>query len=1458
MSLSPAKSRTGEGDPKQEDDTIAEDAILNRLDQQENCSENEDAENKPDEKKRCPWKWRFHPKVSKEQIRWQLHRSKKRMEEHVCYPWLRRLFFHLSHYFPNLHGNQRSRSRYSARSGYAAPRGDRSSSLNNEDMIRSTLRTSMFPFDESGHIGSDVMRPTSPQLATRGGSKRGTVRRHRRPLQRQKSSGMPDFEYLFAQAEQISDLSVDTSSPMCSQRPKSGGRQELDSGARCSKTTPGSKRQKGQNNPTCDICDVDNDELLDYWDDYSIPNVNDLSQTRRSKNKSIRHNSPRTQKSRHSRYLGKESKLSSLEGYRDSINECSFEDDPRAQDEDMMPVFNDYSNTSSRSIPNNQRSQRSGTGGQRNSSDKRSYIQFRRVQARRHSSTSQVESFGQFASARIPPKSGADDIGQMRTTEPPRTPVSVSANAPLMEERVPMNKNFESWLEEAVNITRLKQNRRRGNICRMSSGDTAYEFTNEVNPQLPHSFDVPVANGSFDHYPMYRQPYSLNNQQFSTGAKPMFSESMRSSESPHFIVPSLTVDSNDDGLPASASMEQEDPSLNSAQMFLNPISHGERFCAQRRYSDYPCTESRQHQSESYEPVTYHANVGKQLSCSMRFKPVHTSQSPPCAGSLLMTPAFRERAGSYQGPASRNYVAAEPNPDDISEQMQTLCLYGDQSNSCDQFDFSKQSRSFSSPRRKRLFRAVREDSDPSRRAPNDQQIVGQPRHLFYRSPPKPVPGQFRSRLLSSHKSWQESSLSTGDQRSPPKGTISETPMSGQLSMDSDKFNPSVFLRQPNLPAYLGRRYSHHLKPLDAWTNRQSQSMEVVTIGQTTPETIIGNSAQCMPAAKPQPRKMPVVYSRSMQQSTSSFPPQWSDFLSGPELSLTSPFNSSNVTPDSQKTKFQYDQPFERRIFRPKLSAEFHTHSASGSPGSPHMRNPMLKAFAAGNRERPRLTPPHSLHPCDIQNERKVRSFEFNVSTDRPSDRCSNQTYLMLPNHFSSESSRRGSALSGASFHSAIEPPTTHVHGPELITNIPSLPLNQQTRNTKLIPPDLTFSPASRRTSIMEDGEQIMGDMILQDLLLNSSEPPEPELLPKIEKDQTCLRIDTTKTATKQRSLEYWKEPKTVSSTLGQFYSPQRRPSREYESGLIVTPSHACLHGSFQKVFDPNNGLNVPHPHSRLPYNSHSVEFTSNHGNRGISSPPHSHEDLRRSRSQFASSNFSTYPPNTKQLNNSSPNQARSGQPLNEPGVGESNRSSRKHRSSDRRRSPVVPGERCRARSAVGAFKKDEWSKTKANKNNSRPKTANPELTTKRVSRNLGAMSTRNKSAETSKLGVPYEGENCEGRNYLFRSSSTHESTVDPKLLQPSLRPVVDSSDESVTDEEETNTVRREDDRVGRNKSAEREIMTSPSFIQTPSRPLTDHHAARRRSFLALYWQQAVERSGNTSLDSFDTLRTDTDP
>ncbi|TPP66587.1 hypothetical protein FGIG_07902 [Fasciola gigantica] len=112
--------------------------------------------------------------------------------------------------------------------------------------------------------------------------------------------------------------------------------------------------------------------------------------------------------------------------------------------------------------------------------------------------------------------------------------------------------------------------------------------------------------------------------------------------------------------------------------------------------------------------------------------------------------------------------------------------------------------------------------------------------------------------------------------------------------------------------------------------------------------------------------------------------------------------------------------------------------------------------------------------------------------------------------------------------------------------------------------------------------------------------------------------------------------------------------------------------------------------------------------------------------------------------------------------------------------------------------------------------------------------------------------CVKENYLFRSTSTGESNLDPRILEPSLCPVLDSSEENVTDETCDEEALGVSDRTsvqprytGRQSPMD---YSDTNLVSQRSRlPASEPHAARRRSFLARYWQQAIQRSGEDSLD-----------
>ncbi|KAF6770690.1 hypothetical protein AHF37_11331 [Paragonimus kellicotti] len=157
---------------------------------------------------------RCHGCISQEQVRKQLHRSKSRIEEHVCHPWLRRLIFHLSHYFPNLHDTTHTTSNRRVK----VTTVDRPSTY----QVGRRQMTTQTKVSQRKTVGAsesaDIVRQTTPdncspvpkkalddqkgKVCLTSGPTGYEAKRYpntkRRPLQRQKSSGIADFEQYFA------------------------------------------------------------------------------------------------------------------------------------------------------------------------------------------------------------------------------------------------------------------------------------------------------------------------------------------------------------------------------------------------------------------------------------------------------------------------------------------------------------------------------------------------------------------------------------------------------------------------------------------------------------------------------------------------------------------------------------------------------------------------------------------------------------------------------------------------------------------------------------------------------------------------------------------------------------------------------------------------------------------------------------------------------------------------------------------------------------------------------------------------------------------------------------------------------------------------------------------------------------------------------------------------------------
>ncbi|KER30668.1 hypothetical protein T265_13122, partial [Opisthorchis viverrini] len=181
-----------------------------------------DSEEAITRKKPSAWRLHCYGDLSKDRVRRKLHHTKSKVEAHVCYPWLRRLVFHLSHYFPNLHtsatSTNRRRSRERSPSGQRHSQSSRNRSVYNiserEERTDSqkTIETPLL------HNTQDMFRKTtlldSTDLSQRKAIKssndevhnRYNANRKRRPLQRQKSSGLHDFDQLFAKNDHLEEL----------------------------------------------------------------------------------------------------------------------------------------------------------------------------------------------------------------------------------------------------------------------------------------------------------------------------------------------------------------------------------------------------------------------------------------------------------------------------------------------------------------------------------------------------------------------------------------------------------------------------------------------------------------------------------------------------------------------------------------------------------------------------------------------------------------------------------------------------------------------------------------------------------------------------------------------------------------------------------------------------------------------------------------------------------------------------------------------------------------------------------------------------------------------------------------------------------------------------------------------------------------------------------------------------
>ncbi|KAF7261722.1 hypothetical protein EG68_01001 [Paragonimus skrjabini miyazakii] len=1058
-------------------------------------------------------------------------------------------------------------------------------------------------------------------------------------------------------------------------------------------------------------------------------------------------------------------------------------------------------------------SQKSTTAVQRHPSDGQSFIQYRRVKARRNSSTSQADlgaTVAGYLLPQFPSRPLASEVAPLAHQE-----FFPTEAYPPVEERSDVNKHVESWLDETVNITRLKKSRR-GNFSHLSSGDAAYEAMVMTSPVVtqPHSFDVPATFDSFDsHYGYYLHSHQSPGHDLVTSnvPRPLTTANLQHvapvfrklSESPHFIVPSLTVDSNDSCQPDLIGGSQEE------RHFVSLLSLDKKQLDYRRNSDNP-TSHLVYAShlKTNAPTTPLTPDGVFTSNAIDPPRIQSVGGCSLVDSLLQSQVDRERASTFQFPEyKRTHLMAVDefangyNQENELENRAKVALV-------------RQSRSFSSPRH------VDHCSPKIRMSKQGtEQHLMENDHLRPRRSNQSTPRGSHSSGHEIPQSMHSALCSTGQV---PRCQHASFPWGfrGGLSAEvAPVHQENVLLSYPVSSNLFERRYSHHLKPLDAWQNRQSHSMEVVNTNSfhcksTDNQCLISRAAQ---------KHMPVMYSRSVQQSTCSFPTPWIGFLSGPELSLTSTFDSTNsVTPDSQKNKMFFDplNPSERRATRARLTRPFHVHSASESPVYPHSPNALNETFLklkqselARYSKHNILQSPHIFEERNV--ERKVKSFELNLSFD-PSSDLRRQSHLTLPTHYSSSSSRRGSALDSNPKRSFTggdaDNRVIDIFERQLLSQ--PKPIDKTlapSSQNKLIPPDLIFSPASRRASLLEESEPgVSEDANILGKVQNTN-PVNSTFLPRrihqqVENHFTASASDRVRSPyhgrRTDRELHLSKGPEFQSVQL----SPHSWWRRHFQSPqeTRVIPGYLRLQNNQQDFHHYGQLCSNMRQTPRALSDTPSVEYISV----GVPRSPINQHISRRYLPARRSSFLNDLPCKLEKQSSIS---------------------------LDREQSTQSTG------SHILDFEKDVISRDKRK----------CKETSQRIVKNH-RHDLEGTSPKFSKCGI------IQHENYLFRSTSTGESSIDPQILQPSLRPVMDSSEENITDRDEDVDPERGVD-LRNPKECDRQLSDHPSISGTmkvsPKRLVSEQQEARRRSFVARFWQKTVHHSEDTSSTSFEVVRND---
>uniref|UniRef100_A0A5K4FCJ2 SH2 domain-containing protein n=1 Tax=Schistosoma mansoni TaxID=6183 RepID=A0A5K4FCJ2_SCHMA len=747
----------------------------------------------------------------------------------------------------------------------------------------------------------------------------------------------------------------------------------------------------------------------------------------------------------------------------------------------------------------------------------------------------------------------------------------------------------------------------------------------------------------------------------------------------------------------------------------------------------------------------------------------------------------------------------------------------------------------------------------------------------------------------------------------------------LSMDC-----SVVSHQPHQSMYGERRYSRHLKPLDAWQSRQSHSMEIVYSTPNNQRSLSSPQKRSPLSKQAAIRKLPAIYSRSLQHSTCSFPIQWGGFLSGPTLSLTSAFDSSSLTPDSLnhrqffRSSLDSHEPTQlisgiqhqqyhrtHNLYKDKFFIpQDHTYSATESPKN---LNPLEETIHKSRnikslqQSRINLSPwPYNAHSVT----RKVHSFELNPNIHCQQsipDFIRNTTVLLnvkdnLPLTYSDSSSRRGSANSNNSVFIMKELksklnndllPTNDLmstndtnYNDNSIINPSSLHNCKTKPLEKLIPPDLIFSPASRRASMMdEDISSIQTSILnvtnnLQEFYIdhtrnndnNNNIPMRSSSNDSNNNTTNNSNISNTNNSNqlnqlmptnllsyqnlnlkynRHKSADIYISPNKLNN-LQNFYSHRNSTNIQYNNDKKflsqtyfqssgqqnLTPSHSPL------LLINNNNTNTNNSNSNNEYYYNEDNYIHCPYQSNLHVTCCSQIDMRTIQNGWDSSIHQSIIGNNNHNHNP---KHRIQQSLNTNKL--INKSSLDIYNSDYNLIKHY-------KESLSLDERNDYEDLHCiNNNNKQTKSISDEEYTD------NKLLSRSSKMKTLK-----------GKDYLFKSTRGSDTNIiDPQLLKPSLGPVIDSSDENTSDLCDDDDVDNNyDEGVQRSQS-----MSIPSSITTPLQskiydrdkksnkikdidPKVDSHAARRKSFLENYWQQTIQQDDeqsnedtNESNDEFNT-------